>query len=75
MSAPVMGGLEINKFEQVFSEGHQMSLVGGSLYSEVSCLEGVGPRLGVLASDIQCIIGNGHMGLLPALNRMTDRHL
>ena len=44
MSAPVGsggGGYEVNKFEQVSSDGHQMSLAGkGFLYSKVPCLEG-----------------------------------
>ena len=33
-------GPEVNKFEQVFSDGHQMSIVGGSMSSEVPCPEG-----------------------------------
>ena len=47
----------MNKFEQVFSDGHQMSLAKGSLCSEV-----------------QCIMGNGHMGSPFPVDRQTDRH-
>ena len=34
------GGPEVNKFEQVSSDGQQMSLAVGSMYSEVPCVEG-----------------------------------
>ena len=46
------GGHQMNKFEQVFIDGHQMLLGGGTLYSEV-----------------QCIMGNGHMGT--PMDRLT----
>ena len=61
----------MNEFQQVSSDGHQMSLVGGPcsvrshvlrwggghLSREVPCLEGGG-----LFIEDQCIMGNGHMG-------------
>ena len=61
------GGVEpqANEFEQVSSDGHQMSLAGGSgqRQSRVSCLmseevevEGAG-----LYSEVQCTMDNGHM--------------
>ena len=63
-----MNKSEVNKFEQVSSGGHQISLVGGgglvlegSLYSEA----------GALYSQVQCFMGNGHMG--HPQNRLTDR--
>ena len=52
---------------------------GGSLYSEVPCRGGGEAELWLglgrrdLYSEIQCIMGNGHMGT-PHVNRMTDRH-
>ena len=74
------GGPVVNNFEQVSSDGHQMSLAGtgvpvmresmsggDSLYSEVPCpevgLEGGGAVGGGLLSEVQCIMGNVHMGL------------
>ena len=43
MSVPV-GGLQVNKFEQVSSLGHYMSQAQGqgSLYSEIPCPGGTG---------------------------------
>ena len=69
MSAPVLGGTKVNKFEQVFSGGHQVSPVGGMgfLYSEVPYLGG-----GELYSPVQCIVTNGHMGL-PSSPEQNDR--
>ena len=52
MSPQVGGGPEVNKFEQVSSDDHQMSLVG-SLYSEVPCLEGAETRDGGKGSHVQ----------------------
>ena len=61
--SPSGEGPHVNKFEQVSSNGHQMSLGvrgshiwGGDLYSEV-----------------QIIIGNGHMG--PPIDKLTDTHI
>ena len=53
-------GDEVNKFEQVSSDDHQMSLMGG-------CPRGrVGPRSGGgLYSEVQYIVDNGHMGPHP----------
>ena len=61
----------MNKFEQVSSDDHQMSLAGAGrfLSSEVPCLE---ERAGALYSKVQCIMGNGHMG--SPMDRMMDRH-
>ena len=50
---------QVNKFEQVSSDDHQMSVAG----------EGVGPMSGIQG---QCIMGDGHMG---TPNRITDRRL
>ena len=51
---------QVNKFEQVSALGHQMSLVGGR--------SRVGGLLRRLAGDrydeVQCLMGNGHMGAL-----------
>ena len=70
------GGPQLNKLEQVYSLGHQMSVllrvlclqearVRRAHYSEVPCL---GWRS--LYGEVQCIMGNGHMGLL--VNRQAD---
>ena len=81
----------MNKFEQVFSDGHQISLERGSRDGgggvHVPYLEGGqgvpyplewvrGPHIPCLKGEhieVQCIIGDGHMGP-PTVNRMTDRH-
>ena len=42
---------------------------GGGLYNEVPCQEGVGT--GALYSEVQCIMGNGHMGPPFSDNRQT----
>ena len=60
------GDPEVNKFEQISSCGHQISLAGGKWVTEFSC-RGVGPAGRGLYSEVQCIMGNGnigHMGLL-----------
>ena len=72
------GGVpEVNKFEQVFSDGHQISLpmVSGLMSGEgpTSDVLWWGGGSGGLHSEVQGIMGNGHMG--SPLNRMTDRHL
>ena len=54
MSVVVGGGPQVNKFEQVFSLGHQMSLTG-SLYG------GGQARRGSLYGEVQCIMCNGDM--------------
>ena len=56
MSTPVgeRGGVcgpQVNQLEQVSSLGHQMSLAGVRLLYR-----------GGLYSEVQCILGNGHMG-------------
>ena len=52
---------QVNKFEQVSSGGHQMSLAEWvpCLMSKVPCLKSRG---WALYSEVQCILGNGHMG-------------
>ena len=71
MSA-LVGGPETNKFEEIHRDGYHMVTgvpvqsrdeLKGSLYSEVSCL--VGPY-----SEVQCAMGNGHMGA-PRKDRQT----
>ena len=53
----------VNKFEQVPTLDHHMSLAGGgSLYRRAG---------GSHCSEIQCIMSNGHIGLSP-VNRQTD---
>ena len=72
-------GPQVNKFEQVSSDNHSMSVAGRPV-SGVWCLrEGVDSMSGSRGSGnrshvwclmgvgpmSQCIIGNGHMGPLP----------
>ena len=61
-----IGDLQVNKFEQVSSLGHQMSLAGG-LCTRVAW-PGLRPGRS-LCSEVQGIVSNGHMGLL--VNRQT----
>ena len=58
----------MNKFEQVSSDDHQMSLAGG-----LGQGQGVqGLISGSLYSVVQCIVGNGHMRTpSPPVNRQT----
>ena len=64
MSASVGGCPEVNKFEQVSSDDHHMSLAGGgSQYSDVPCL-GVG---GYTVRSMH----DGHMR--PPVIKQTDR--
>ena len=50
----------MNKFEQVPSVGHQMSLAGGPMsHGGIPCL---GERIRALYSEVECIMGNGDMG-------------
>ena len=72
MSVPVgWVSSKVNKFEQVSSGGHQMSLVGQG--SGLGATE-VGPQVscwgGGLYNEVQCIMGNGHM--LPPLLPLTE---
>ena len=58
----------MNKFEQVCSDGHQMSQAGGLGLQGVPYLMsgwgGVGWGVeGALYSEVQCIICNGHTGI------------
>ena len=66
-------GPKVNKLEQVSSDGHQMSLVEGK-WGPCPVRSMSGGGLGFLYSEIQCIMGNGHMGPLPHVDRITDRH-
>ena len=55
----------MNKFEQVSSDGYQMSLARVLGPVGVSCLMSrreEGPGLGGRYSEVQCIKSNGHMG-------------
>ena len=61
MSALGGGGLEVNMFEQVCSDGHRMSLAGRVQSGPMSA-GGVGEWVGAWGaqySEVQCIIGNG----------------
>ena len=55
--------LQLNKFEQVCSDGHQMSVAVGDPETGGSPMPDI---WGPLYNEAQCIIGNGHMG--------TNRH-
>ena len=55
--AELVGGPQVNKFEQVSGYDHLMSLAGGS--PDLMSREG---EEGTLYSEVQCITGNGHMG-------------
>ena len=59
---------QMNKFEQVFSDDHQMSLAEGGWGLRG---QGLMPRGwgGGLYNDVQYIMGNGHMRTLPPVNR------
>ena len=59
-------GPQVNKFEQVSSDDHQRSVAGGV----GSCLLSGG---GVRYSDVQYIMGNGHMGPLPHCGQTDAR--
>ena len=62
VSVPVEGlGPHLNKFERMSSDGHQMSVARGVPRSQVL---GEGDRY----SEVQCIMGNFHMGPLPPVN-------
>ena len=54
----------MNRFEQVSSNDHQISMGGGE---GVPCL---GVRVG-LYSEVQCTIGNGNMRHPPPMNIQT----
>ena len=49
----------MNKIEQVFSNGHQMSVVGAG---RVPCVMSKGAGPGGSYNEVQCIMDNGHMG-------------
>ena len=58
----------MNKFEQVSSDTHQMSLARGIPHP----MSG-GGGTGTLYSEVQCIMDNNQMRT--SLNRITDRQL
>ena len=63
--------------KQVSSDGHQMSLTEAATGGSYACIhgEGAGLKLVALYSEVQCIIGNGHMRTPPPLPwtaRQTD---
>ena len=65
----------VNKFEQFSSDHHQMSLTGNPC--EVPIQRGLGAwgLGGSLVSEVQCTMGNGHMGFPCGQNdRQMDRH-
>ena len=69
------GGPQVNKFEQVSSVGHQMSVAGvsqadGQGLGVPGLMSGEG--VGRLYSEVQGIMDNGHMGT-PLVNRQTPR--
>ena len=52
----------MNKFEQVSSVGHQMSVVGAGTRARAGTILRLMSRgLGTLHSEVQGIMGNGHM--------------
>ena len=67
------GGPEVIKFEQVSSDSHQMSLAEGPLGWGWGFLsrEVPFPR-GALYSEVQCPIGNRHMGYPPGQTDTTE---
>ena len=81
MSALVRFGVpQMNNFEQLSRLGHQMSLAGnvgqdqgqggGSLYRGEPRVRAIGGCF--LYGEVQCIMGNGHMGP-PPLPKQNDR--
>ena len=67
----------MNKFEQVFSDGHQMSLAGrqgpGRVGGPISGWWGR-DQGGPMYSEDQCIMDNVHMMTLPSPHGQADRH-
>ena len=66
MSVSMGGGPQVNKFEQVSNDGHQVSLVegvAGQRGGPMSNVQGTRTAATVrgLYSEVQCIMGNGHM--------------
>ena len=66
------GGSQVNKFEQVSSVGHLMSVSTG-LADVQLIFGGAGP--GIPYSEVQGFMDNDHMAPLPLwIDRMTDIH-
>ena len=72
----------MNKLEQVFSDGHQMSLTGGPCAVR-SHFQGKGRVVAVhqdhmsggsgdMYSEVKCIMDNGHMGPCSLSHEQTD---
>ena len=62
----------MNKFEQVSSDGHQMSLTWGGVRAgggPMSDIQGAGAS--GLYIEVQCIMGKGHMGTPFPMDRQT----
>ena len=59
---------QVNKFGQVYSDCHQMSLAGELGLEPVGCMSDWG---GGLYSEVKCIMDIGHMG---NPHEQTDRH-
>ena len=57
-------GSQVNKFDQVSSDGHQMSLAGGGGRARVGSLMS-DARGGVPVDEVQCVMDDGHMGTSP----------
>ena len=55
-------GPHVNKFEQVSSDGHQMSLVVARAGGVPCLMSGAEQRVGAVGSELQCIMVNSHMG-------------
>ena len=57
------GGPQVNKFDQVSSGGHQMSLAGGGRARVGSLMSDLMRGRG--SCEVQCVMDNGHMGTSP----------
>ena len=73
MSLPVVEGVgpQVNIFEQVSSDDHQMSQAGGAKSPMSHVLEGGWWYWGCLYSEVQYIMGNGTWGPPPCCGQ-TD---
>ena len=76
-------GVQVNKFEQVVSDGHQVSLAGEEVVGGSTSDVGRGGQgLGCPKSDVHrepgglnseaCIMGNGHVGLQCVIGDRTS---
>ena len=76
------GGHQVNKFEQVFSGDHHMSLAWGPHVKKFEQVSSDGHQISVgcvsyvggTYNEVRCIMGNIHMGdLLSWTDRQTDK--